>query len=131
MEPEVENMRRDLALRGYAERTQQCYTARAEHLMRWFGRAASDLSRDELRTYVEQLVGQEKSASWLCNQLCALRFLYQRTLGRPELVSFISLPRRYSPLPAVLSQGEVHKVRIPERLEHRFRSDLNTDSGRT
>jgi site-specific recombinase XerD len=110
MEQEIENMRRDLALRGYAEKTQQGYTARAEHLMRWFGRAASELSREELRRYVEELVAESKSASWLCNQLCALRFLYKKTLGQPEQVSFISLPRRYSPLPEVLSQGEMHKV---------------------
>lgn len=110
MEPEIENMRRDLALRGYAEKTQKCYIARAEHVMRRFGRPAGELSRDELRTYVEELVARGKSASWLCNQLCALRFLYQKTLGQPERVSFISLPRKHSPLPAVLSQQEVHKL---------------------
>jgi site-specific recombinase XerD len=39
-----------------------------------------------------------------------LLFLYRKTLGRPELVSFISLPRKYSPLPQVLSLEEVHAL---------------------
>ncbi len=37
-------------------------------------------------------------------------FLFRRTLGRPELVSFIKLPRRRSPLPSVLSLDEVNAL---------------------
>jgi integrase/recombinase XerD len=33
-----------------------------------------------------------------------------RTLGQPELVSFIKLPRRHSPLPSVLSLDEVNAL---------------------
>jgi integrase len=40
-------------------------------------------------------------------QLAALSFLYRKTLGRPELVSFVSYPKRHKPLPTVLSLEEV------------------------
>jgi site-specific recombinase XerD len=39
-----------------------------------------------------------------------LKFLYGRTLGQPEKVAFISMPRKDSPLPTVLSPAEVQRV---------------------
>ena len=50
------------------------------------------------------------SASNLSHHLCALLFLFRRTLGNPQHVSFIKLPRKYSKLPTVLSKGEVHQL---------------------
>jgi site-specific recombinase XerD len=107
---EIEDMARDLAMKGYAARTQVGYLRTAKKLEAHFKRPVGELSRDELRGFVEALQAQGKSASWLNGQLCALRFLYRKTLGRPELVSFISLPRVHSPLPQVLSQKEVHSL---------------------
>jgi integrase/recombinase XerD len=60
--------------------------------------------------YVEELAARGRSASWLKMQLAALVFLYRKTLGRPELVSFITFPKQHSPLPTVLSHDEVHAV---------------------
>ena len=110
MSKEIEDMARDLAMKGYAARTQVGYLRTAKKLEAHFKRPVGELSRDELRGFVEALQAQGKSASWLNGQLCALRFLYRKTLGRPELVSFISLPRVHSPLPQVLSQKEVHSL---------------------
>lgn len=109
MSNEIENMARDLALKGYAETTQQMYLQRVRHLNTRFERPATELTRDDLRLYVTELQACDKSPSWLCNQLGALLFFFRRTLGRPELVSFISLPKKYSPLPEVLSVKEVNQ----------------------
>jgi site-specific recombinase XerD len=49
--------------------------------------------------------------------LCALLFVFRRTLGKPEFVSFIKLRRRYSKLPVVLSHKEVHA--LLNAIEHR------------
>jgi integrase/recombinase XerD len=108
LEKELENVRRDLALRGYAQNTQEGYLRTARLLQERFGCRAAELTRENLRSYVEELQRTGKSTSWLTNQLCALRFLYRKTLGQPDLVSFISLPRQHSPLPEVLSLKEVH-----------------------
>lgn len=120
MSSEIENMARDLALQGYSNRTRTSYLGEARRLVERFGKPASQLTQDELRQYVEELspAGTGKSVSRFRNQLCALLFLYKKTLGRPELVSFIGLPRRYSPLPEVLAVKEVddllQKVRTPQ-----------------
>lgn len=110
MSKEVEDMARDLAMKGYAQSTQKRYLETARQLIARFGRPASELGRDELRQYVEELQERGKSASWVNNKLAAIRFLYRRTLGKAELVSFISFRRRHSPLPVVLSLEEVNSL---------------------
>jgi site-specific recombinase XerD len=103
----IAQMGQDLVLAGYAKKTQATYLATVKHLSSRFGRPVADLTREELRTYVEELIGRGHSASWTVTQLAALAFLYRKTLGRPELVSFISYPKRHSALPVVLSLDEV------------------------
>ena len=89
-----------------------------QRLVERFGRTPSTLSRQELRQYVEELEARGLSASRVVTHLSAIRFLYCRTLGRPDMVSFISLPRVRSPLPQVLSCNEVqallNAIRVPE-----------------
>jgi integrase/recombinase XerD len=103
----IEQMSQDLALASYAKTTQARYLATARHVSGRFGRAVADLTRDELRTYVEELTARRRSASWLKMHLAALVFLYEKTLARPEMVSFITFPKQHSPLPTVLSLEEV------------------------
>jgi integrase/recombinase XerD len=110
MESNLDNLARDLALKGYAQSTQKKYLSRARKLMERFGRPPEAITPDELRTYVEELRQQYKSASRLTEALSALLFLYRKTLGTPEVVSFISIPKKYSALPTVLSVKEVHAL---------------------
>jgi site-specific recombinase XerD len=55
-------------------------------------------------------MGGERSASTKYHALCGLRFLFARTLGRPEMASFFRLPKRRSALPTVLSLSEVNAL---------------------
>ena len=110
MSKEIENMARDLAAGGYSPSTQSRYLKEAKVLVERFGREPSELSRDDLRMFFDESRQAGKTTSWLTNQICALRFLYKRTLGRPELVSFLRLPRPYLAVPVVLSLKEVQAL---------------------
>src|SRR5580658_6411359 len=107
MDQSIKQLGQDLALAKYAGSTREKYIRVSERLSARFGRAVSELTRDDLRTYVEELSERGKSASWVITHLGALRFLYRKTLGQPEKVSFISYPKRHKPLPTVLSLDEV------------------------
>jgi site-specific recombinase XerD len=107
MDTSIVALGQDLARAGYAKGTQKKYVRLAEHLSSRFGRPLVGLTREELRVYVDELVAAGKSSSWLITQLAALAFLYRKTLGRPEVVSFVSYPKRHRPLPTVLSVEEV------------------------
>jgi len=110
MDKSINQLGQDLALANYAKSTQRKYLRVANGLSSRFGRPVADLTREELRTYVEEVLARGKSGSWVSGHLGALVFLYRKTLGRPELVSFISYPKRHKPLPTVLSLEEVHAL---------------------
>jgi len=110
MDKSVEQMRQDLALAGYAKSTCEKYLKTAEVLSARFARAIVDVTRSEVRTFFEELASRGLSSSWLITQVAALLFLYRRTLGRPEMVSFLSYPKRHHPLPTVLSLAEVQAL---------------------
>lgn len=107
MDQSIIQLGQDLARAGYAKTTQKRYVRVAEHLGNRFGRPVAEIEREQLRAYVDELGARGKSPQWVIIQIAALRFLYCKTLGMPERVSFVSYPRRRRPLPTVLSLGEV------------------------
>ena|SRR5260221_9530472 len=107
MDTRIEELKQDLARAKYATRTREDYRRTAEDLSRHAERPIDEIERDQIRAYVEHVTERSRSASWLKMKLAAVVFLFARTLGRPADVSFIKFPRQHSPLPTVLSQGEV------------------------
>ena len=110
MDKNIERMRQDLAGASYSKSTSGQYLKNVERLAAHLGRPVAELGREDLRGYVEELRSAGRSASWLKMHLSALRFLYAKTLGRPNDVSFILWPRQRSPLPTVLSLDEVRAL---------------------
>ena len=107
METTVDQMRQDLARAEYSESTRKSYLRTIRLLSSRHERPVEELGREELRRFVDELAAQGKSASTMKMHLAALVFLFSRTLGRPNEVSFIKFPRQRSALPTILSQEEV------------------------
>jgi integrase/recombinase XerD len=110
MDRSIEQLGQDLARANYAQTTRERYVRSAQELAEHCRKPIEQLTRDDLRTYVESLTSRGLSPTQMGRRLCAVLFLFRKTLGRPELVSFIKLPRRYSPLPCVLSLDEVNAL---------------------
>jgi integrase/recombinase XerD len=106
----IEQLDQDLARAEYTERTRRSYRARTEDLARHFGKPIAEISREELRAFVDAVMTHESRTSAREECVFALLFLYRRTLGQPDMVSFIKIPKRHSALPVVLSKGEVHRL---------------------
>jgi integrase/recombinase XerD len=117
MDISIERMKQDLARKGYAQPTQDHYLRTARALSRRFEQPVATLTADDLRTFVDEIEAVGNSPSTVAIQLVALRFLYRKTLGRPELVAFIAFPKKRSILPQILSPDEVdallREIRIP------------------
>ena len=109
MEPIVQ-MSQDLARGEYAKGTRSEYMRTIRALQLRFARPLAELSREEVRTFVDEVLAERRSSSSRRMALSAVVFLYRRTLGMPQHVSFIRWPKRYSPLPTVLSRDEVQGV---------------------
>jgi integrase/recombinase XerD len=109
----------DLRLRNYSPRTLACYLSAVVRLAKHFGRSSEDLGPEEVRAYQLHLLDQEHASWCRFNQtVCALRFLYRVTLGRPEVVKMIPFGKRPKTLPAVLSRQEVLRLfaALPDNL---------------
>ena len=106
-----DRMQEDLELGGYATQTQRVYLSAAAQLAQHYQRSPADLGREEVRAYVRHLArGGGLSASRIRQHLAALKFLYEKTLGRPEAVPFVTWPSERSRLPTVLSAHEVERI---------------------
>ena len=108
MTPLRRRMIADMKLRNFAPRTIQVYVERVATFAKHFGKSPQHLGAAEVRAYLLYLV-QEKHASWsYYNQaVCALRFLYGVTLGKPSILDGVVCPKPEKKLPVVLSPSEV------------------------
>jgi integrase len=101
-------MYQDLKLGGYAKKTQQIYLSAATELVRYYRRSPEKLTREEVRAYVQDLIRTRRPSPQRIRQhLAALKFLYAKTLGLPEVVSFMIWPTDPDRVPTVLSRSEV------------------------
>jgi len=104
-------MMHDLELGGYAPRTQQLYIDAIRDFARFFRRSPEEMGQTEVRAWAGYLRDRCKvSASRLRQHFAALKFLYTRTLYRPDAVSFLSFRKGPEKLPTVLSADEVTKL---------------------
>jgi integrase/recombinase XerD len=101
----------DLRLRNYAPRTVATYVAAVARFAAFHGRSPEQLGPEPIRGYLLHLV-QERRASWSTfNQVvCALRFLYGVTLGRPDVVPHVPYGKKPKTVPTVLSRDEVRRL---------------------
>jgi site-specific recombinase XerD len=116
-----QRMIEDLRIRNYSPRTIECYTRCVAAFARHFGTSPAELGPEHIRGFQTFLV-ETRHTSWtLFNQtVCALRFLYGTTLGRPGIIEQIPFPRQPKRLPVVLSRAELGRffAAVPN-LKHR------------
>lgn len=65
---------------------------------------------EHIRAFQIHLLDQRVSWSWYNQIVCALRFLYRTTLGRPDLIEVIPFGKQPKTLPGVLSPEEVLRL---------------------
>ena len=107
MTPLRERFIQDLQLRNRAVDTIEAYVQQVARFARHFHRSPDTLGPHEVRQYQLHLLERKVSWSTFNQAVCALRFLYGTTLGRPELLARLPYGRRLKKLPVVLSQEEV------------------------
>jgi site-specific recombinase XerD len=103
-----QRMLADMELRNYAPGTKRLYLSRVARFAAHFGQCPSKLGAPEIKEYLHHLIESENvSWSYFNQAVCALRFIYQITLQRPEMIPHLPFPRQEKRLPTVLSEEEV------------------------
>ncbi len=121
MTPLRQRMIQDLRIRNYSPETIDIYIRQVAAFAKYFGKSPEILGLPHIRQYQVHLI-EEAGVSWsVLNQtVCALRFLYKKTLRRHWPIEHLPFAKRPKKLPVVLSVMEVGKVLQGVRiLQHR------------
>jgi site-specific recombinase XerD len=107
LSPLRRRMIEDMTVRNLASTTQQVYLHHVSKFSRHFRRSPDRLGLAEVRAYQVHLASLGVSWAGLNQAVCALRFFFGVTLGRPDWPERIPYARQPQRLPVVLSADEV------------------------
>lgn len=106
-----QKMIESLQLRGFSERTQECYVRAVRQLAEHFHKSPDLITEDELQKYflyLRNVKNYSRSATTIA--LCGIRFFFQHTLHKDlPALNFIRPPREKK-LPVVLATEEVRRI---------------------
>ena len=108
--PLRQRMLDDMRMRKFGEKTQADYVRAVRNFTKYLGRAPDTASVEDLRNYQLHLVDHGVSPASLNSAISGLKFFFNVTLDRPELVAKmqpVHLPRK---LPVILSPEEVKRL---------------------
>jgi integrase/recombinase XerD len=106
-----DQMKADLLLKAYSHNTMRSYLRCARHFAKHYMRSPEEMGKQEVRDFLIHLVRDRKvSPATLSMYVNALKFLYNVTLKRPEVVKEIPQPKRPKTLPVILSPEEVLRI---------------------
>jgi integrase/recombinase XerD len=119
MSPLRQRMLEDMQLRGLSPRTQESYVREVRQLALYYDKSPELLSDEELRQYFLYLRNQKQASRSSCTvALCAIKFLFERTLRRPwPLLELVRPPQAHT-LPVVLTPDEVWQILAQIHLPH-------------
>jgi len=106
-----DRMMHDLELAGYVPKTRLIYLNAIRDFAKHFRRSPAEMGADDVRAWVGRLTKEMGIGPQRIRQhLAALKFLYTKTLWKPEAVSFLSWPSDPQKLPTVLAADEVERL---------------------
>ncbi len=111
MTPLRQRMIEDMQVRNLSPHTIEYYVRQVALFARYFNRSPELLGLDDIRVYQLHLV-QERNLGWgSFNQaVCALRFLYLKTLGKDWHIESIPFAKQPKKLPLVLSVSALRLI---------------------
>jgi len=128
--PLRQRMIEDMGMRKMRDRTQEAYIRGVRRLARFLGRSPDTATAEDLRRFQLHLVKAGVSAITLNATLTAVKFLFQVTLDRPQLVAKIRQVRVEQKLPVVLSREEVARlIQSAGNLKHQTALSLAYGAG--
>jgi site-specific recombinase XerD len=105
-----QRMIEDMRMRKFADKTQSHYLRAVRQFSRYLGRMPDTTTAEELRQYQLHLVDQGISPVSLNAAISGLRFFFEITLGRGELMAKMQPVHVPHKLPVILSREEVARL---------------------
>jgi integrase/recombinase XerD len=113
-------MRADRQMRHYSPHTIDGSLRYVAQFAKPFHTSPDRLDAEHIRTYQLHLLQQQVSKRICIPTVCALRFCYETTLGRPGMADSIPYPQKPQTLPVIRSRDAVKALRLaPRHLQQR------------
>lgn len=118
--PLRQRMIEDMRLRKLGTKTQSAYIRAVRHFAGWLGRSPDTASVEDLRRYQLHCVDRGVSPITLNATITGLKFFFEVTMSRPELMAKMRPVRVARTLPVILSREEVScLIEAASNLKHR------------
>ena len=106
-----QRMLEDMQLKGFAERTQECYTRSVRQLSQHYNKPPDQISEEELRKYFLHIKNVKKwKRTTVTIALCGIKFFYTQTLERQWTLFDLVRPQRERRLPVILTREEIRRI---------------------
>ena len=100
----------DMTVRNFVVKTQTDYIRRVKSFAVFLGRSPDTATREDVRRYLLHLASSGMSAATVNGTGSALRFLFDITLDRPDIVRHLPVAREPRKAPVILSPEEVARM---------------------
>ncbi|WP_109853634.1 site-specific tyrosine recombinase/integron integrase [Aquimarina sp. AU58] len=120
-----------LELKRYALNTCKTYISQFEKFINHYpDKDIITLSEQEIRGYLQHLIRQNKSNSYINQAINSIKFYYEVVMGMPNRFYSIERPRKEQKLPQVLSKEEIRSIIAnTNNIKHRCIVSLLYSSG--
>ena len=100
----------DMTIRKFVPKTQSDYIRRVKNFAAFLGRSPDTASLEDVRRYQLHLASSGVGAGTVNGTVSALRFFFNVTLDRADIVRHLPIAREPRKLPVVLSPEEVARL---------------------
>jgi len=126
-------LEQEMRLRNFSQKTIKAYLYYNRELLRFASqKSPREISRQDIKDYLDFLISEGKSTSTINLAINALKFYYEDILGR-KFFSFdlgIKRPKKEKKLPVVLSKQEIlSMIEVLDNLKHKLVIELLYGSG--
>ena len=112
-----ERMLQDMQLRGFSDRTHECYIRSVRQLAQYHNKSPDQISEEELRNYFLYVKNVKKwKRATVTISLCGIKFFYTQTLKKQWTTFDLVRPKREKRLPVVLTRDEIQRILACVRL---------------
>lgn len=100
----------DLRLGNYSPHSERAYVGCVAAFAKFHSCSPDKLGQGEVREWMDHLTAERTHPQRMRQHIGALKFLFGKTLARPEVVAFLSWPTNPPTLPTILSVEEIEKL---------------------
>lgn len=122
----------EMRIRNFSQKTIQSYLYYNKEVLRFANKFSDEISKQDIRDYLDFLVRSGRSSSTLNLAINALKFYYENIMRRSFFSSHLGIRRPKSPkkLPVVLGRDEVAKmIKMTDNIKHKLMMQILYSSG--